>query len=305
MRSWSSIVATLALSVAFLAAAATGDAVELLPGPDSVSGWTLKEEPRTYRPDDLYEYIDGNADLFLSYGFVRVAVGDYVPRDGSEGWIIVDVYDLGAPLHAFGVYRAERAEGVDALDVGTEGYASDGMLAFWKGQYYVKVLMIDGEAADTAQLLAEKTVGGICGVADMPAELARLPADRRIPDSERYVKTSALGHRFLAEVLSADYSLSEKTATLHVADLGDSAKAAEALLNLSEFEVGSGAAVEDVLDVGVEAFGTRDPYYGEMVVGRVGQYVAIALSEEAGRDSLAELAGGALSALPDETEKEC
>jgi hypothetical protein len=110
VRCWLGILATLTLSVAFLAAAAAGDAVKLLPGPDSVPGWTLKEEPRTYRPDDLYEYIDGNADLFLSYGFVQVTVGDYAPTDGSEGWITVDVYDMGAPLHAFGVYRAERAE---------------------------------------------------------------------------------------------------------------------------------------------------------------------------------------------------
>jgi hypothetical protein len=305
VRCWLGILATLTLSVAFLAAAAAGDAVKLLPGPDSVPGWTLKEEPRTYRPDDLYEYIDGNADLFLSYGFVQVTVGDYAPTDGSEGWITVDVYDMGAPLHAFGVYRAERAEGVDAVEVGTEGYASDGMFAFWKSQYYVKALMIDGDAADTAQLLVEKTVDGICGAAEMPAELERLPADRRVPDSERYLKTSALGHRFLVEVVSADYSLSEQTATLHAADLGDSAKASEALLKLREFEAGSGAAVEDLLGVGVAAFGTRDPYYGEMVVGQVGQYVAIALSEEAGRDSLAELAGTALSALPDETEKGC
>jgi hypothetical protein len=289
----------------FLVASAAGDVVELLPESDSVGGWMLKEEPRTYGPDDLYEYINGNADLFVSYGFLRVAVGDYVFRDASEGWVTVDVYDMGAPLHAFGIYRAERAEGVEPLAVGAEGYSSAGLLAFWQGRYYVKVLMIDGDAAGAARALAEKTAAGICEKAGMPAELARLAADGRVPGSERYVKTSALGHRFLVEVLSANYSLSDHTASLHVADLGDSAKASEALLKLREFEAGSGAAIEDLQGVGVEAFQTRDPYYGEMVVGRVGQYVAIALSEEVGRDSLGELAGTALSALPDEEERGC
>lgn len=305
MRSWLGLLAAAALAAGALASPAGADLVDMLPQSAALADWRLRDDPRTYDRGTLYEYIDGNADLFLSYGFVQVAVGDYAPRDGSEGWIIVDVYDMGAPLHAFGVYRAERAEGVDAVGVGTEGYASDGMLAFWKGQYYVKVLMIDGEAADTAQILAEKTVGGVCGVAEMPAELARLPAGRRIPGSERYVKTSALGHRFLVEVLSAEYLLSEHTATLHVAGLGDMGKARAALAKLREFEANSGAAVEDIPDVGAEAFGTRDPYYGEMVVGRVGQYVAIAIGEEAGRDSLVELVGGVLSALPDETEKGC
>lgn len=305
MRCWLSPLVAFAVAVMCSAASAAGDVVELLPEPDSVPGWTLKEEPRTYSPEDLYEYIDGNADLFVSYGFVRAAVGDYVARDTREGWVTVDVYDMGAPLHAFGVYRAERAEGVSPLGIGAEGYSSEGMLAFWQGRYYVKVLTIDGDVADAARALAEKTAAGICESPAMPAELARLPADGRIRDSERYVKTSALGHRFLGEVLSADYSLSEHTASLHVADLGDSRKASDALLKLREFEVGSSAAVEDITDVGVEAFGTRDPYYGEMVVGQVGQYVAIAFSEEAGRDSLAELAGTALSALPDETEKGC
>ncbi len=305
MRCWLSALAAFAVVVTFLVASAGGDVVELLPEPDSVPGWMLKEEPRTYGLDDLYQYINGNADLFLSYGFVRVAVGDYAPTDGTEGWISVDVYDMGAPLHAFGVYRAERAGGVDAVAVGTEGYAGDGLLAFWQGRYYVKVLMIDGDTGDAARRLAEKTARDICGHTGMPAELARLPADRRIPDSERYLKTSALGHRFLVEVVGAEYALAGGAGALHVADLGDSAKAREALLRLREFEAGSGAVVEDVPDVGVEAFGTRDPYYGEMVVGRVGQYVAIALSEKAGRDSLAELARTALSALPDEEERGC
>jgi len=59
----------------------------LLPAPEAAPGWTLPEAPRTYTVETLYDYIDGSADLYHSYGFRGAAVGDY--RDAAGGWITV------------------------------------------------------------------------------------------------------------------------------------------------------------------------------------------------------------------------
>lgn len=277
----------------------------LLPKPDAAAGWAWREQPRTYAPDTLYEYIDGAADLYLSYGFEEVAVADYVKGGGEDGWITVDVYDMGAPLHAFGIYGSERPPDVEAFPAGVQGYESEGLIAFWRGDYYVKVMLIDGEDMEAARALARATAEQLPGAAAMPAELKRLPVEGRIAGSERYVKTSALGHRSLVEVVSADYRAGETTATLHAADLGAPEKAAEGWQKLRDFEQQSGKGLAAVAGVGEDAFGATDGYYGEMVAARQGRFLAIAMSETAGRAELAELARVGIATLQSPPEEQC
>ena len=139
----------------------------------------------------------------------------------------------------------------------------------------------------------------------MPAELTRLPVEGRIAGSERYVKTSALGHRSLVEVVSADYRLGETTATLHTADLGAPGKAAEGWQKLRDFEQRSGKGLAAVAGVGEDAFGAIDAYYGEMVAARQGRFLAIAMSETVGRAELAELARMGIATLQSPPEEQC
>jgi hypothetical protein len=266
----------------------------LLPGPEAADGWALRDPPRTYSPSDLYDYINGNADLFHSYGFREVAVGDYAPEVG-EGWITVDIYDMGAPLHAFGIYAAERPTDPTTLPIGVQGYTAGDMIAFWSGAYYVKVSLADG-GLDVGRALARAADQRIRRATAMPAELSRLPERGRIAGTEQYTKTSALGHAFLVEVVSADYELSERSATLYIADLGDRTKAAEALQKLSEFEASAGEKVSDVTGMGEDAFAARDPYYGELAAARQDGFVYVAVGEGAGRAALAELLRAAIFA---------
>lgn len=277
----------------------------LLPKPDAATGWAWREQPRTYAPDALYEYIDGAADLYRSYGFREVAVADYVKGEGDDGWVTVDVYDMGAPLHAFGIYGSERPPDVEPFPAGAQGYESEGLIAFWQGDYYVKVMLIDGEDMDAARSLARATAEHLPGAAEMPAELTRLPIEGRVAGSERYVKTSALGHKSLVEVVSAEYTVGETTATLHAADLGAPEKATEGWRKLRDFEERSGKGLADVGGVGEDAFGATDAYYGEMVAARQGRFLAIAMSEMVGRAELAELARMGIATLQSPPEEQC
>ena len=304
MRFLREAVVVTSILCAVAGAALAGVASHLLPT-DEVAGWVLRETPRRFTPDDLYEHINGNADLFKSFGFEEAAVGDYVPTGADEGWISVDVYDMGAPLHAFGIYRVEKADGVNSVPIGVQGYESAGVIAFWKGRYYVKVSSIDGDGAVGARRLAETIGARIGGESAMPVELSRLPSENRVPGSERYVRKSALGHRFLNEVVSARYRLGKARAFLYIADLGEPKKAAEAFGKLREFEAETEAEVADVKGVGEAGFGVRDPYYGEMVAAHLAQYVALAISDEADREKLADLVKTALSRLPRDDEKGC
>ena len=82
-----------------------------------IDGWQPAGEVRTYDASNLWEYINGAADAFMMYGFEQLQV-----RDVSAGGVTVtaNIYDMGTPLNAFGIYRAESPKGVESLDVGVE-----------------------------------------------------------------------------------------------------------------------------------------------------------------------------------------
>jgi hypothetical protein len=297
MPFWRNTFAAVIVATALGAGLAEGGPASLLPKSGSVPGWVWQGEPRSYAPDNLYEYIDGAADLFLAYGFQEAAVADY-QRAGDEGhWIIVEIYDMGAPLHAFGIYTAERPPHVKRFDAGAQAYQADGMVALWRGRYYAKVLLVQGNDAQAQRSLAALTGRLLPGSLEMPAELKRLPAEGRERGSERYTRVGALGHKFLTDAVSADYAVGKTKATLNIADLASPEKAAEALGKLRDFERRSGKNLADAAALGRGGFTARDSFYGELAAAQQGRFVVIAVSEKADRASVSDLVKRAAAGL--------
>jgi hypothetical protein len=267
------------------------------PVSEAASPWEHTAEPRTFGPANLYEYIDGAADLFLGYGFVSLTASEYRRGEDEEHEITVDVYDMGRPLHAFGVFASERPEGAKALDLGAQSYSDAGLVAFWQGQYYVKVSQASEGDTEAAIALAEAASARLPHATSMPPELSRLPAEDRVPGSERYYRTSALGHKFLAETVSATYRHGRTTAEVYIADLGSLEKASEGLARLRAFESDPGKSLEDVPRLGESAFGVHDPSLGEMVAVRHGRYLVIGTSTSASRTVVARFVAPAVKGL--------
>ena len=292
-RSAIALLVLVAASVLPASAAATSD---VLPPTCSAKLWQMRGPVRKYSPKNLYEYIDGNADLFLSYGFTDLVVGDYAPAKG-KGWISVDVYNMETPIQAFGIFGAEKPPDVKPASLATQSYESDGLIAFWKGRYYVKISLVEGIDRAAAKALAQAAANSIPAPAAMPAELQRLPAENRIAGSERYVRTGALGHAFLRQTLSAQYKLGDSVATLYTSDLRARGPAAAASRKLGLFYRRAGASMASAppgLPRG--AFALRDEFYGEMVVATSGKFMVIATSEKASRPQLADLAKAGIAA---------
>ena len=147
-----------------------------------------------------------------AYGFVGLMHGEYGRAGSDEKLITVDIYDMGAPLHAFGLFASERAADVTLRLLGQQGYVEAGLGAFWQDRYYVKVSSVAGATNADVQALAAAVAKLLPPATGLPPELRRLPAAHRLPNSERYVRKSALGHRFLREAVSADYHLGKGTA---------------------------------------------------------------------------------------------
>jgi hypothetical protein len=155
--------------------------------PDELNGWSwAPADSRVYDRETLYDYIDGGAELYLSYGFSRVVTRKYV-RDGEPD-ILVDVFDMTASDNAFGVFSHSR-EVVDNK-FGQGSQYTEGLLLFWKGRYYVSILASPETDASKRTVfdLACHIDESIAAVGPLPAVLDLLPREGLVEESVRYFR---------------------------------------------------------------------------------------------------------------------
>ena len=175
------------------------------PGFLEIEGWVPQGEPSTYEAFNLWELINGAADLFLSYGFETVTVQNF---SAGEVTASIAVYDMGRPLNAFGIYRTEAPPDAAALPVGTEAVVSPPyQCLLLKDRYYVKVETSEGEIDQaTGESLVTAIAGALPGEAVLPPEFAVLPLDGMVTGSSRYTRESVYGLAELDECVHATYS---------------------------------------------------------------------------------------------------
>lgn len=177
--------------------------------PEVGPGATAK--PAQFYSSNLYQYIDGAAEAFHMYGMVAMVHRDYKAK-GSD--ITVDIYDMGDPLNAFGMYAAERSPDYNFIPIGAEGYASEQTLNFLQGPFYVKMAAF-GESPRTLLDSFAEGISDRIGIAkSMPAVLALFPVGNLVAHSEKLVKKAPLGHDFLAPALTATYKFNGKESML-------------------------------------------------------------------------------------------
>lgn len=104
--------------------------------PETIHGWHVQPPDEIYTFKTLYEYIDGGAELYLSFGFQTLFHRTYFRPNQSD--ILVDIYDMGSSENAFGLFMHDRTHVDSSFGQGSD-YA-DGYLVFWKNHYFVSVL---------------------------------------------------------------------------------------------------------------------------------------------------------------------
>ena len=108
-----------------------------------MKGWTPVDSVATYDDSNLWEYINGAADQFIAYDFQELYSCE-MKSENMEG--VIDVYNMGNPLNAFGIYKTERGDVPDKLKIGTESVITSPMQALMlKDIYYIKVSIYEGK----------------------------------------------------------------------------------------------------------------------------------------------------------------
>ena len=117
-----------------------------------VTGWRQSGEIQTFVPKTLFEYINGGADLYLSYDFQELKVAEY--SNEKKASVTIEVYRHKTPIHAFGIYSQERLSDANFLDIGSQGYIEANVLNFVAGPYYVKINSFNTGPDDREILIA-------------------------------------------------------------------------------------------------------------------------------------------------------
>jgi len=152
--------------------------------PKTIDGWKADEEIRTYNRKTLFDYINGGAELYLAYRFRKAYVYRYTKPEGPD--IVLDVYDMGTPKDAFGVFTAER-EG-DEIGIGQGSEYDTGLLRFFKGSVFVSILVQEEtpESRKAVFSLARAVANGIESDGDKPQVILSLPRQGLMENSVRY-----------------------------------------------------------------------------------------------------------------------
>jgi hypothetical protein len=110
----------------------------LLPETGEASGWTKTGQTRTFPADDLWKYIDGDADKYIREGVERVLTADYRNQDKIEA--TADVYVMGSAEGAGKIFESEPSMDSQPVQIGDAGRLYRGSLTFRKGPYFVRLI---------------------------------------------------------------------------------------------------------------------------------------------------------------------
>jgi hypothetical protein len=171
-----------------------------------VAGWSQPGEVLIYDTDTLWEYINGAAELFVEYGVQSCRTTDLSSGDLT---VTVDLYEMGTPLNAYGVFSREYAGDALSIDGATAASISPPYQALLlKGSTYAKVNVFEGELTEAAgRELLQGLAQALPGETSLPAELDLLPSDGKVAGTEGYKPEAFMGLVELTDCLYAEYSL--------------------------------------------------------------------------------------------------
>jgi hypothetical protein len=170
-------------------------------------GWAIYDQVGQFTADNLYERINGRAELYLAYDVISLTTATFEDETDIGRFVELSVFDMGNPTNAFGIFSVERFQGDPPLDLGRMGYRSDSNVYIWKGKHYITIVVSDSteEFEQISLDLASKVTAALIDSGERVWGLSALPQDHLITDSVQYFKVDAMGLDFMQNTYTAEY----------------------------------------------------------------------------------------------------
>jgi len=249
-----------------------------------VPGWTQHGESRTFSADNLFEYMDGNAEGYLIYGFRKM---QGVTCKQGEVTLVIDSSDMGDTDSAYGIFTANRDSRQPAASIGMGGQIVPRRAIFAKGNSYVEVAANpEGDYTPVLTVWARALEAVVPGGTALPSALSWFPAEKQT--GLRLIPESVLGLRLLKKGYVAQYEYGKAFVVLET-----SADSAAAVMQKLRARFGDVAPAR----IGEESFQYTDKYLGRLCFFRKGRYLGGYGNVAEGKDPLG-LASALAAKLP-------
>lgn len=257
---------------------------------ECVQGWAMDGKVTTYTPDNLYKYIDGEAELYMPYGFRKAATVMYLKPGSADTGIVTNIFEMGSLLEAFGIYSNYRTPALEQVRIGAEGFADESQLMFYQDRYFVQIEASGSvtEGGFIFRSCAEAVSRNIADSKEKPRELQFLKVPEAVPLTEKYYASGLLGHGFFGKGFTGEVTI-EKARAKSVLMLAGSEKAAvQVFTDYEKYLKESKVTPALARDKGGNILHAMDPLYKGVVLAQSGQYVVgvVGLKEPHDGDAL-------------------
>lgn len=126
-------------------------AASVLPPSGAVAGWEKTGTTQTYTAENLWQYLDGGAEEYVSAGVVSAVTSDYKFQGNLEA--VVDVYRMKSPSGAQKLLGTEPPSG-QAVQVGDAARLYTQSLIFRKGTALVRITAYEPAPGESGALLS-------------------------------------------------------------------------------------------------------------------------------------------------------
>ncbi len=260
----------------------------LIPTRDLPKGWSILQGPHLYHRKNLFERVNGQAELFFQYGFQGSAFAVYQRKERPGDQIEADLYDMGNVVQAFGLFSRFRNEDRPA-GFGLDSYLEDHSAFFYKGKYFVLLYSSEPnlEALTQFSRLIESRLSDR---SPSPKEISFFPRDKLKPASIQYISQGLLGKPFLQKGFRGVYANGEKESQLFLCLFKDSKEASNALLLFQKDLSKTGrVSLEKVPLLVPRSLKGEDPYLGKIVVLQKKRYLLGEVGFENEEEAIARL----------------
>ena len=255
---------------------ASSESLEImLPSAGFSKDWALDEKVTAYTKDTLYTYINGEAELYMPYGFSTLVSALYTKQGDSKAALVVDIFQMGSIIDAFGIYSYYRSADMEKIKIGSDGFIDESQLMFYKDRYFVKLSASgDNPERDVFISCGEAIGKKIPGKSTSLDELSLIKVPGLVPGTEKYTAQSVLGYAFFKKGLTADGALSGKPIKAFVI-LDKSPRDAINTFNkyFAYLKEKGGKPQLNKSSSGMVTLVGRDPLYKGVLVRRSGRYV--------------------------------
>lgn len=114
----------------------------ILPGDNFFPGWKKSSKARFFKKADLFNHINGAAELFLEFGFADLQVQRY---RGEKEEISLELYRMENPTAALGIYLYKCGKETPAPGISARNSADPYQFTIVKGNYFLQVNNPSGE----------------------------------------------------------------------------------------------------------------------------------------------------------------